>query len=235
MTDKERCREVSEQFCHWLRSNYLIGIDNPCSWECLRDKFPEFAAKTGVTDVDVEVLKHRYPLRFICADANRQENSLELWNEYWNSRKHDFNRIEYCRNKLCGIGSRLVKLRLNSLKDDEAFCLRRMLELEDVQITSEKYFGEYWKRNVRRGFDSAVELVEFYKNNPAVIECGASGIYKFRVAWNPRQESEEQFEWDVSDFNNALEVGRFSLPIGSYSDPQILRLEKLISAKISPK
>ena len=249
-------REIADKFCKWLESEHLIGFDRPAPWDKVKELFIEFAAQNGQLSFDCENLKHRYPLRLVCSElrSGATEHDREIWNEYWERRANSTNeRIEYCRNLLCKVGSRQVKIKLNALakSDVEAYVLRQLLELEDVSLTSGKYYGDYWRRSVNRGCQSVQQLLSVSSKRPDLIYCGRVGFRNFRVAVHPaslvasgislselsgqssQQASGVQFEWNIVNFKLSVPVQRFELPLAFYDRPQLYRLEELISRKLA--
>lgn len=248
-------REIADKFCRWLKSEHLIGFDRPAPWKRIKELFLDFAMANGQLSFDCEVLKHRYPLRLVCSDLNNgtPEHAREIWNGYWERRSLPTNElIEHCRNSLCKVGSRQVKIKLNALakSDIEAAILRQMLEIEDVKITSGKYYGKYWDRSIDRGCESIRSLLFISNKRPDLIYCGLVGFRGFRVAVYPaspvasgvslagllgqpsQQSTGIQFEWNVTGFRLSAPIQRFELPLVFYDRPQLYRLEDLISRKL---
>lgn len=232
-------REIADKFCKWLGSEHLINFDRPAPWSRIKELFSEFAAENSLLSFDCEILKYRFPLRLVNSDVlcKDKEAARELWNDYWERRVRPADElIVYCRNKLCGIGSRQVKTRLNLLAKSnlEAEILRQLLELEDIQLTANKYYGEYRKRSIARGYRSIGQLLYISEQRPDVLYCGLTGFHGFRVELHPASPvGSVQFEWDVADFKLRNFKQRFSLPLIFYDKPQLYRLEELISRKLA--
>lgn len=231
-------REIANKFCKWLSSEHLINFDRPAPWSKIKELFSEFALKNSLLSFDCEILKYRFPLRLVNSDMfyKDREAARELWNDYWERRVRPTDElIVYCRSKLCGIGSRQVKTKLNLLakSDLEAEILRQLLELEDIQLTANKYYGEYRNRSIARGYRSIEQLLRISKERPDLLYCGLTGFHGFRAAIHPASPAGSvQFEWDVADFKLRDFKQRFSLPLAFYDRPQLYRLEELISRKL---
>ena len=148
-----------------------------------------------------------------------------------------------------------MKIKLNALakSDVEAAILRQILEIEDVKITSGKYYGKYWDRSIDRGCESIKLLLSISSKRPDLIYCGLTGFRGFRVAVYPaspitsgvslvellgqpsQQSAGIQFEWNITGFKLSTPIQRFELPLIFYDKPQLYRLEELISRKLFGK
>jgi hypothetical protein len=75
--------------------------------------------------------------------------------------------LERLRDTACGVGTRLVKIRLNKLAKTEPLALaaRLALEIEDANIQAKKYRGSKWMdRNYRKKQELIGDLITLFRH-----------------------------------------------------------------------
>jgi hypothetical protein len=75
--------------------------------------------------------------------------------------------LEIARSQACGTGTRLVKLRLNKLaqQDPLALAVRIALEIEDANTQAKKYGGKWRDRNYEKKGELIRDLITVFQHN----------------------------------------------------------------------
>ena len=113
-------------------------------------------------------------------------NEKVFYNEQWFNKKdfakiknHDLiEQLSCMREKMCGIGTRKVKLLLNEkIKEGDyiAELYRTALEIEDLNISAKKYHGEYREKYYSKKNDNILLLSELC--NKYNVEYGIEEVY----------------------------------------------------------
>lgn len=227
--DKKAERNLLESFC---LNNQMVGDFDFVSyeWSDLKPKLQKFFNSEGLRSFDVEKLKFRHPIRFI---VKGQENEI-LWNEYWSARFNSKELFEYMRNSFCGIGSKKAKILINACPTLDAKIIRKILEIEDITISSQRYYGEFLGKNVDRRNKTILELQKISEKFPEklrIYEVDNSMVvcdFNFNGCRN-------QFCWYMENgdkFNRLIKKSSHEFSMIVYNEPKIKRLEKLIERMI---
>ena len=233
--NRKKERSLLNEFCQLIWNSHGINNINPGSWELIQQELIRFFTSKK-QEPDLEILKNRFPLVMIIKGPNQIEDA-KLWDEYWRWENSSYNRIKYLREELCGIGSRLVKSRLNKLAkiSADAKILRNLLELEDSANCESRYFGSYLERAKAKRREIVLEGQSLCKRFPGMIECGTFGNgMVFFTLTNDNQQFSWKFDedWANAEFEK-VDLSTYSLKI--YDEDQLSRLEKLILPKITQK
>ena len=225
---KRRDRQMLEQFC---LKNSLVGDFDFCSydWEkFLKPKLQEFLTSIKSED-DPEKFRYRCPIRYISNDTKDES----LWNEYWAVAGHEDEMINYIRNSICGIGSRKVKQQLSRKPTIDCQIIRCIFEVEDVMISSRKYFGYYLKKNIERRDKFLKELSflsqEFHE------KISLKKINQLIICDVNIFGEKNQFCWTIDDGETLpfiIDGNPLLTNISIVAEPKISRIEKLLERAI---
>lgn len=221
---KRKERQLLEQFC---LKNSLVGDFDFCSydWEkFLKPKLQEFLTSLEIED-DPEKFRYRCPIRYI---SNGTKDEI-LWNEYWAVAGNENEIIDYIRNSICGIGSRKIKQQLSRKPTIDNQIIRCVFEVEDVMISSCKYFGYYLKKNIERRDKFLKELSILSKNfcEKVVIKK----INQLIICDVNIFGEKDQFCWTIDD-SETLSFIDDGDPVFTRikvaAEPKIYRIERLL-------
>ena len=146
-----------------------------------------------------------------------------LWNEYWAIASRNDDTIDYIRKQICGVGSRKVKQALLYKTSVDCLIARYVFEVEDVVISSKRYFGYYLKKNIERRNKFLNELVILANNFPEKITINK---VKSLVVCNINIFGQrEQFCWSIDE--------QEQLPFIKDGDPMFTNIKVATESKIS--
>lgn len=215
-------REMVEKFCMGM----LRPDDDFRTFKWEEEMFPAFAKFMDRNGIDGSPSSFRYhvPLRFI-VDGTSSEDG---WRRYWLSR-NDVPEADYIRKKLCGIGSTKVKLALNNIPTIDAKIMRNVLEVEDMTVSSMKYFGMIASRNLQKRNAGIRRLVDVSKEFPEKIRMN---VVDGKMIFCKAMVSGVSVEllWDVCGVgvDGMDEVASDSLSVTSATDGRIGLIERAI-------
>lgn len=221
-------RAFLDEFCRV--SGFVGDFDFiPRDWNKeIAPKLEKFL-KTKNINNSPDYYKYKTPLRFI-VKAFADERS---WNEYWHidSKRSDIIEMSsYLRNSMYdGRGSKIVKRMLNSINTIDSKIMRIILEVEDIVISSEKYYGEFLRRNMERRDEEIVKLYRLSKQFPEKLEV--YNVNNSMVVCNVKVAGfNEQFCWSLGE-NEKIDIPQtdsFELSVRIYRKQKIFRMEEII-------
>lgn len=133
------------------------------------------------------------------------------------------NQLKIARRKFCGIGTKQIKLLLNSLIDFDvkAKILRLLLEIEDKSIVAKNSFGDFAKYRYHEKLNLIEELIFIcehegflwgYKDSdiPSMKSIIFFDIYDKQFSWHTKIEKDNskpyQKEWDGMENSTLLKI-----------------------------